>query len=237
MDPDRGSEAKNRTIVVIPAKDEASRIGPVISKTVEYAGNVVVVDDGSADETGKAARNAGAIVLRHRINLGMGAAVRTGCLAAYRLGAEYIVTIDADGQHRPEDIPAVVEPLTSGDFDIVFTARAMGIGESMPVILNFGNRFFSRLSSLLFGIRVRDTQSGFRAMTRDAFRKVCWNASDYALASEIVFHTARAKLRYSEVEIPTIYLDRHKGTNALDGIPILVQMIMWRIFPWAITPR
>jgi len=230
-------DAAAKTIVIIPARNEASRIAPVISGALEHADRIVVVDDGSSDDTGEIARGAGAVVLRHRINLGMGGAVRTGCIAAHRLGARYIVTMDADGQHRPEDIPSVVTPLAAGEADIVFTTRSMAMGKSMPIVLNFGNRFFSWLSRALFGIHVRDTQSGFRAMTREAFEKVCWSANDYALASEIVFRTARAKLRYREVEIPTIYLDRHKGTSALDGLGILIQMFLWRIFPWAYTPR
>ena len=226
-----------KIIAVIPAMNEAQHIGQVVRKTLEQTDGVIVVDDGSCDDTGAVARDAGAVVITHRINLGMGGAVRTGCIAAGRFGARYIVTMDADGQHRPEDIPSMVTLLATGEADIVFTARSMGMGESMPIVLNFGNRFFSWLSRVLFGVRIRDTQSGFRAMTREAFEKVCWSAYDYALASEIVFRTGRAKLRYRELEIPTIYLDRHKGTSALDGISILIQMIMWRIFPWAFPQR
>jgi glycosyltransferase involved in cell wall biosynthesis len=230
-------DAASKIIVVIPAKDEASRIAGVISGALERAGRIVVVDDGSSDDTGEIARGAGAIVLRHRINLGKGAALRTGFTAALRLDACYIVCMDADGQHRPEDIPTLVEPLEKGEADIVFTARAMGAGESMPLVLNFGNRFLSGVVKLLFGISVRDTQCGFRAMKSDVFEQVKWVSSDYAVETEMIVRAGCAKLRPSEIEIPTIYLDRDKGTSALDGFDIFIRMFLWRIFPWAYTPR
>ena len=226
-----------KTAVVIPAQNEAARIAPVVRGARECARYVIVVDDGSTDETGAAAKSAGAIVLRHRINLGKGAALRTGFAAACRLGAKYIACIDGDGQHKPQDVPRLVAPLFSGEADIVFTARAMGLGEAMPLVRNLGNRFLSGAARFMFGISVRDTQCGFRAMTAEAFEKVRWISSDYAVETEMVVRAGRAGLRCREVEIETIYLDRHKGTSALDGLSIFLRMLLWRIFPWAFTPR
>jgi glycosyltransferase involved in cell wall biosynthesis len=122
---------------VIPAYNEQKNIVKIIKKTKKYAGNVVLVDDGSKDRTGELAGRAGAIVLSHIVNLGKGAALKTGCDFAVGKGAKFIVALDADAQHNPEDIPRLTEKLER--YDLVFSYRKAS--SKMPVVLRFGNWF------------------------------------------------------------------------------------------------
>lgn len=216
---------KSKTWAVIPAMNEASRIKPVLKKTKRHIDNLIVVDDGSDDNTGKIARDEKAIVLRHRVNMGKGAALKTGCDYAISKGAERIVVLDSDGQHDPEEIPEFLKSLE--DTDIVFGKRRFN--NQMPSLMRFGNSFINLMTRLLYGMRLSDTQSGYRAFTADAYRKIRWKASDYSMESEMIANSGKHGLRYKEIPIKTIYSDRYKGTTALDGISIVWDMIWWRI--------
>jgi len=210
---------------VIPAHNESKRIGPVIEKVRKYIKKVIVVDDGSKDNTEQVAAKKGALVLRHIINLGKGAAVKTGCDYALKKGAEKIILIDADGQHDPDEIPKFLNALNN--FDIVFGYRRMKKG--MPIVIRWGNRFLNRMVGVLFGIQLRDTQCGYRAFTADAYKKIRWKATDYSMESEMIANVGKNHLNYREVPIETLYLDRFKGTTVLDGLKIGLDLIKWRL--------
>jgi glycosyltransferase involved in cell wall biosynthesis len=216
-------------LAVIPARNEAPRIAPVVTGALKHVDAAIVVDDGSEDGTGEAAAEAGAIVVRHVINLGKGAALKTGCLAARKLGAEAVVFLDADGQHMPGDIPKLTAPLVAGKADIVFGAREMEKGASMPAVLKFGNWFLSASVKALFGVKIRDTQSGFRAFKMDALDKIFWESAGYAVETEIIVRAARAGLKYDEASITTTYLDKYKGTTVFDGLKIFWKLLVWRM--------
>ena len=216
--------------VVIPAKDEQGRVGPVVKRVrseTEGAPTVYVVDDGSHDETAAAAREAGARVLRHRVNLGKGAALLTGAEAAVKGGAQLLVLMDADGQHDPGDLSRILEPLLAGRADLVLGYRPF-TGE-MPPAMRLGNVILSGLFGALFGLPVRDTQCGYRALTAKMLEKLRWTALDYAVETEMLVHAARARLRIEEVPIATVYHDRYKGTTPVDGLRILANMLRWRL--------
>jgi len=147
-----------KTAVVIPAFNEGSRIKHVLLKAGKYVDNVVVVDDGSTDNTFEIssgiARNI--ITLRHKVNLGKGAAMKTGCEAALKISADIIILMDADGQHKPEDIPRFIESIKNEKNDIVFGSRK--IGKDMPLVMMLGNKFLSIVTSFLFTLRLNGTQ-------------------------------------------------------------------------------
>lgn len=217
------------TCAVIPAMNEAGRIGPVIEAARKHADRVIVVDDGSTDETLNVAQRAGARVFRHGVNLGKGAALKTGCLAATRLGAEIIVILDADGQHDPEDIPKLAEPIEAGRADVVFGARTEVTSGKMPLLFTFGNWFLSFSVKALFGAALRDTQSGFRAFRSDCMDRLLWESSDYAVETEMITRGVRAGLRFHEVEIRSSYEEKYKGTTVFDGLKIFANLLLWRL--------
>ena len=211
---------------VIPAYNEDGRIGRIIRKTRKYVDKAIVVNDGSRDNTKKISEKEGAIVLSHIINLGKGAALKTGCDFAVKKGAEFIVVLDADAQHKPESIPMFIEKLK--DYDIVFSYRKAS--RQMPLILRFGNWFISKTTGILYGIKIIDTQSGFRAFSASAYQKIRWNASDYSMESEMISRAGKQRLKYVQIPIETIYSDKYKGTTVIDGIKIVFNMFWWKIF-------
>ena len=217
--------ANENVWVIIPAHNEEKRVGSVIKTVKKYVKNVVVVDDGSKDDTGKVANNAGAFVLVHILNLGKGAAAKTGCDYALKKGAEKIILIDADGQHNPDEIPKFLEALKEAD--IVFGYRK--IGKGMPFVFRMGNRFLSKAVRWLFGIKLKDTQCGYRAFRADVYLKIRWRARDYGMESEMIANVGKKHLRYKEIPIETLYLDRYKGTTILDGVKIALNLIKWRL--------
>lgn len=218
--------------VVIPAHNEERRLPPVLARLREIdlgapALPALVVDDGSSDATAAAAEAEGATVLRLPRNLGKGAALRAGVEEAVRRGAEVIVVMDADGQHRPEDVPPLVEPLLTGDADVTLGARTFS--GQMPLLYRFGNLVLSAAVSILYGLPVTDSQCGMRAFTAAAAPKLLWSSSGYALETEMLVRIARSRLRWREVPIPSLYLDRNKGTQPSDGVVILWKLLRWRL--------
>ena len=210
--------------IVIPARNEGLTIADVVQRAQKF-GRVAVVDDGSTDNTNSEAERAGAVVLKHIVNLGKGCALKTGCDYALQQGADHIVILDADAQHDPGQIPEFLAALHI--HDIVFGYRTF-TGD-MPWILRFGNTLISKLTRFLYGISLRDTQCGYRAFTSAAYEKLRWRASDYSVESEIVSTTGNEKLRYVELSIPTVYHNRYKGTTVIDGMKIVLKMIWWKV--------
>ena len=211
---------------VIPAYNEQNSINIIIEKTKKYADIVVLVDDGSKDKTKGIATNAGAIVLRHVVNLGKGAALKTGCDYAIKNGAKFMIVLDADAQHNPEDIPRFIEKLKK--YDIVFSYRKTS--RNMPFVLRFGNMLISNVVKVLYGIDLNDTQCGFRAFTKEAYKKIRWNASDYSMESEMISRAGKQRLKYVQIPIETIYSDKYKGTTVIDGVKIVMNMFWWKLF-------
>jgi glycosyltransferase involved in cell wall biosynthesis len=211
--------------VVIPAHNEAKHIKQVVQQAKEYCQNIIVVDDGSNDNTSQLAKEAGALVLKDIINLGKGAALKTGCDYAFRNGASKVIAMDADGQHHAESIPLFKKALE--DNDIVFGFRTNS--QVMPLVLKFGNWFINTTSRFLYKIDLKDTQCGYRAFTSKAYNKIRWQAPDYSMESEMISKVGRYKLKYTEVPIQTIYSDNYKGTTVLDGAKIVLKMFWWRL--------
>ncbi len=216
---------KPKTWAVIPAHNEEKSIGSIIKETKRHVMEVVVVDDGSKDSTYDVAKKNDAIVLRHVVNLGKGAALKTGCDFAVEKGAEIIVVLDADAQHEPKEIPHFLNEMK--DNSILFGYRRLN--KNVPLVLKFGNWFINKTIKLLYGINLKDTQCGYRAFTSEAYKKIRWDATDYSMESEMIANAGRHNLKYKEIPIETIYSDKYKGTTILDGIKIVINMILWRL--------
>ena|SRR3989338_9197049 len=213
-------------IAIIPAYNEEKHIEEIINRTKKYVTLVIAVDDGSSDSTYKKSRSAD-IILRHIVNLGKGAALKTGFLTAIKNKADIIVTLDADGQNNPEDIPKFIEALERHNADIIVGARKFN--KNMPIVFRLGNWGLRKIFQVLFKLKVNDSQSGFRAVRANIYPKIKWQSTDYSVEAEMLANAGRNNLRCIEVPIATKYLNKYKGTTIVDGINIFLQMILWRL--------
>jgi len=216
---------KKKIFAIIPAYNEEKQINSVINKTKKYVDEVIVVDDGSKDSTGEIAKKSNAIVLRHLVNLGKGAALKTGCDYAVKNKAGIIIAVDADAQHDPKEIPNFLEKIKK--YDVVLAYRRLN--KNMPLVLKFGNWFISKTINFLYSIKIKDSQCGYRAFTAKAYQKLRWKASDYSMESEMIAKIGRYKLSYAEIPIETIYSDKYKGTTVLDGVKIVFNLLLWKL--------
>lgn len=217
-----------KTAAIIPAFNEVEHIAAVVTAAGQYVDEVIVVDDGSAKPLKQYLPDDKKIIyLRHRINLGKGAAMNTGAQYAARHGIEAIVFMDADGQHEPREITNLLRPLAENKADIVFGFRTFK--KDMPLIAKLGNIFLTKMLSWLFRITISDTQSGFRALKVSAYSKLKWNSPRYAAETEMIVNTGKYHIRWAEVPIKTIYLNKYRGMTVLDGMRIFINMISWRL--------
>jgi glycosyltransferase involved in cell wall biosynthesis len=216
-----------RIYIVIPAYNEAKRIDGVLTALKGFNLPIIIVDDGSNDHTLESSKEHGVIALRHRVNLGKGAAIKTGCEAAFSMGADAIIMMDSDGQHKAEDLPKFLEKIESGKVDIAFGSRNMNMG--VPLVRFMGNKMASVLISFLFGVYISDLICGYRALTRKAYDVMKLKSSDYGIETEMVVKAAKYKLRYCEIPVETIYYDKFKGVTILDAFGILLNVLKWRI--------
>jgi len=197
---------------IIPAFNEEKTIGEVVKKVKTLVDNIVVVDDGSSDKTAEIAAVSGAVVLRHPLNRGQGAALETGNQYALAHGAEVVFHFDADGQFSVEDIPAVLEPIIKGEADAVLGSRFLGKESNMPA---FKKKVIMPLAHLvnrfLLGVELSDPQCGFRALTSSAWRKVSIKQDGMAHASEILSKMLKNKIKIKEVPVKVIYQRAGQG--------------------------
>lgn len=214
-----------RLTAILPAHNEGANIREVILGIEQYVDNIIVVDDGSKDNTYFAAKESSpsVVVLRHKINLGKGAALKTGCEAALKLGSEIIALMDADGQHAPEDIIKMAEKLEKENLDIIFGVRLMN--EKMPLLTRWGNRLLTKIINFLSGISLSDTQSGLKVFRASIYPKIGWQANDYSVETEIMLKVGENKLRYSQFPIQTIYKDVYRGMDIFDGVKYFLNFL------------
>ena len=172
--------------VVIAAFNEERSLASVLGSLTPRYRNVVVVDDGSIDDTGAIARRHARWTLSHIVNRGQGAALQTGIDFAVARGAKYVVTFDADGQHDPEDIEKLLEPLRADECDITLGSRFLGTAEGIPRSRKLMLRAAARMTSLISGVRLTDAHNGLRAMTCDAASRIELTMDRMAHANEII---------------------------------------------------
>ncbi len=221
-----------RVFAVVPAYEEATRLPSVLDVLRQHVDGIVVVDDGSVDKTAEVARGReGVWVVRHWLNRGQGAALRTGTRAALELGAEVIVHVDADGQHCPENIALAVAPILANEADVVFGSRYLGVKpEGMPLVrrvLHMGIRQFNRWV-LAIPAHVTDPQSGFRVLSAKAAHDLRFHQDRMAHASEILRLVTRSSWRWKEVPVQVRYsaATLQKGQRSTDAIKVAWQLIL-----------
>jgi glycosyltransferase involved in cell wall biosynthesis len=225
------AEAAPTVWVVIPAYNEARRLPATLAPLRERGVQIIVVDDGSRDDTGEVACRMGVWLLRHVINCGQGAALQTGIDFALAKGADIVVTFDADGQHDPEDLDHLIDPVRDGRADVVLGSRFLGQSVGMP---------WSRLATLKLGvlftrlfswIRITDVHNGLRAFSRTAAQQLRITQDRMAHASEILDQIPRLGLRYQEVPVTVRYSTETlaKGQSSWQAFHILGQLLVGRI--------
>ena len=224
------AEDKNATYVVLPAYNEATRIQPVLESIAEKGYNMVIVNDGSTDNTldvileSKRKYPNQIHVFSLMINRGVGVATQTGFDAVLNFNPKYVVSMDSDGQHSADDLDKVIKPLVTGEAQAVIGVRPL---EDMPRSRNYANAIMNFLTKIFYRVDVSDSQTGFRAITRDALDKITINATGYLISSEFIREINDKDIPFAEVPIETIYTPetQAKGTNTTAAIKILLQMI------------
>ena len=203
-----------KVCVLIPAYNEEKHIGAVVREVLDYCPDVVVIDDGSPDDTDRVAAAAGATVLEHVRNQGKGAALQTGFDYARANGYDLAITLDADGQHAPSDIPAFLQAYERTHSPVLVGNR-MGNVADMPWNRRFVNRFMSDLLSRVMGQYVPDSQCGFRLYHRSAFPEGPYDAHSqrFAAESEILLRLSLQGRKIGAVTIQTIYRDEKSKVN------------------------
>jgi len=218
-----------KVVVTIPAYNEAKTIAPVIEaiKKVmdenKYKYEVLVVNDGSKDNTADVARKAGAKVFSHPINLGLAETYRTEMKKCLEMKADIIVHTDADGQYLARDIPRLIEPIVKKEADLVLGSRFKGKIEYMPALKKWGNRAFSKVISKIIRYKVSDCQTGFRAFTAD-FAKNVPVISTHTYTQETIIRAVRNKFRIKEVPV---YFARRDGKSRLMSNPFEYATKAW----------
>jgi len=217
--------------VICPAYDEEATIAHVATSIKSAGLTLIVVDDGSNDCTSDCAARAGAVVVRHPINLGQGAALKTGIEYALSQGADILVTFDADGQHRVSDIPALLDALARERADFALGSRFLNHSPNVPIIrrmLLWSATLFTTMST---GLRLTDTHNGLRAFTRRGAAALRLRQNRMAHASEILADIAASGLHYVEVPITIDYTDYSlaKGQRGSDFLLILLDLFARRL--------
>src|SRR5712691_6334769 len=218
--------------VVIAAFNEATAIARVVTDVARAGYRVVVVDDGSADATADVARAAGATVVRHPFNLGQGAALQTGIEYALAHAAEFIVTFDADGQHRVSDISRLTDALVRERADFALGSRFLGHAPNLPPLRRVMLRAATLFTRLTTGLRVTDTHNGLRAMTRRGAAAIRLRQNRMAHASECLSQIGDSGLRYVERPVTIEYTaySLAKGQNVRDAVLILLDLFARRLY-------
>lgn len=226
-----GDQLRDSVFVVVPAYNEAAIVGQVVADLKRAYDSVVVVDDGSTDETGRVARQAGATVLRHAINRGQGASIQTGIEYALISGAEFIVTFDADGQHKVADVASLLAPIARGECDITLGSRFLGNAVNLPasrrILLKLGV-LFTRFTS---GVNLTDVHNGLRAFSRRAAGRIHIQLDGMAHASEMIDLIRRSGLEFREIPVTIQYTDysRAKGQSSRGALRIVMHYLLGRV--------
>jgi len=220
-------------IACLPALNEELKIFDVVKETSQYVNKVLVCDDGSSDKTSEMATKAGAIVLKHGNNQGKGSAMRTLFQHAEKLDADVVVTMDADGQFLPEEIPKLVDCLVTKQADIV-TGYRFDSDVDMPKYRKVGNKFLDKVTNLASDLPVRDSQGGFRAYSKKAIKSIKFSSNGFGADAEILVNASRKGLIILEEPVSVIYntggrtSTKNPITHSTSVITTLIELIAIR---------
>lgn len=220
---------------VIPAYNEVTRIAAVVEGVLKHVDRVIVVDDGSSDGTGDRAAQAGALVVRHVFNSGAGAATMTGIEAARRAGATLLITIDADEQHDPQEIPRLLAPLQADAADIVFANRFPSRRmrgdkprNAIPAVRRVFNALGNIVTLLATGTWVSDSQCGYKALGPRALRDIHLRMNGFEFCTEIVREASRHRWRIAEIPAKVLYSEYTlaKGQSFANGVRTAFKILL-----------
>jgi glycosyltransferase involved in cell wall biosynthesis len=223
--------AKPFVAVGIPAFNEETMIAQIVSEAQKYADAVLVCDDGSSDMTGAIAKRLGAYVVRHRRNLGYGASIKSLFKSALELNADVLVTLDADGQHNPEEIPNVVKPIAQGLADLVIGSRFIDTcgSKEMPFYRRLGAQLITRLVNGSSKNGISDAQSGFRAYNRQALKRLSPFEDGMGASVEILLKASKQDLKICEVPSTCKYHNCDVATSTehplTHGISVIMSIV------------
>lgn len=214
-----------KIFVVVPFYNENKHISQVIKGVSKYHLPMIVVDDGSTDnpkiKSGKDVK-----LITHKINLGKGAAMKTGAEYAFKNGADAVIFMDGDNQHNAKDLPKFVDALKTEKYEIVLGTRNFSYG--VPLVRFLGNKFAALVLVIFFRIYVSDVLCGYKALTKKAYKNICWESTGYGVETEMIARMGKTKLPYREVSVESIYHDKTKGVTLLDAFGIMGEIVKWK---------
>jgi polyprenyl-phospho-N-acetylgalactosaminyl synthase len=220
-----------KTYIIIPAFNEASHIPELLNQLLLLNYPVILVDDGSTDDTYRISKSFGIVSVHHLINLGQGAALQTGMEAARRLDADFVVHFDADGQHDAADIENLLIPLRNGEADIILGSRFL---EKKPSGMTLSRKMVLKtarwINYLFSGVLLSDAHNGLRALNRKALQELQLKQAGMAHASEILGILKKKSLRYKEIPVHIRYTpySKHKGQGISNAINIIFHLLFKR---------
>lgn len=218
-----------KNVIVVPIYNEGVRAVETVQKILKNSkSEIVCVDDGSKDNSfellsSNFKKNKKVLIIRHIINLGKGAAMKTGAEMAWKLKANAVIFIDADGQHNPKHLPDFEKALRKNS--LIFGYREFD--NEMPFIRKCGNIAALKLTKYLFNITRKDLLCGFLGFRKDIYSKIMWSSSRYGIETEMATRVAKYKIPFTEKKVDTIYIDKYKGVTILDAFKILIKIPSW----------
>ena len=217
-----------KTLVLIPAYNEEKTIHKVISEVKANGFDVLVVDDGSGDNTAKLAHDAGAYVLVHKINRGQGATLKTGIEYAKRSDYEVVAFFDADGQMRADEISKIIAPVISSDCEVALGSRFLGRAINIPLSKKITLKLACLFTRITTGLKLTDTHNGFQAWSVSALKKINLTQDGFAHASELLQEIADKKIKYKEMPVTIVYTiySKMKGQSVFNAFNIIWDLII-----------
>lgn len=216
--------------IIVPIYNEEYRAVETVNKIllVDKEIKIILVNDGSSDDSLKIlkksfVKNKRVIIANHVVNLGKGAAMKTGAKIAWKLGGTAVVFIDADGQHNPKYLPKFIKELEK--YPIVFGYRLLN--KKSPWIRRNGNKFAKLLIEKIFNIKRKDLLCGFLGFRKEVYKKIIWKSNRYGIETEMAIKVGQNKIPFSEIKIDTIYIDKYKGVTIFDAFKILLRIPFW----------
>lgn len=216
-----------KTVAVIPAYNEATRIAAVVRGAAQYVDGIIVVVDGSTDNTEVVAREAGATIIRHAENCGAGAATMTGLEAARRLGYDIAITLDADGQHATADIPRLVDTLKKESADLVIANR-FGRKNTIPFVRRIANTIGNLVTFFATGIYLPDTQCGFKAFSPKALSEIELKMSGFEFCTEVIREASKNRWKIVSIPSKVVYSEYTlaKGQSFSSGLRTAAKILL-----------